>query len=69
MYCNYTSSLKTVSSAYLVKISPQEMHLLVFLQQPGPIFLLHFLLPELKDDIPTCVMCLALLRIDFLVED
>ena len=42
---------------------------LAILQQPGPIFLLQLLLPEFENDIPTCVMCLALFRIDFLVED
>ena len=44
------------------------MHPLVFLQQPGPVFLLQLLLPELENNIPTRVMCLAVLRIDFLEE-
>ena len=44
------------------------MHPLAVFQQPGPVFLLQLLLPELENNIPTGVMCLALLRVDFLEE-
>lgn len=44
------------------------MHPLAILQQPLPVFLLQLLLPELEDNIPTRVMRLAVLWINFLEE-
>ena len=61
--------MKIVYSACLIKVRFQEMHPLAILQQPRPVFLLQLLLPELENNIPTRVMRLAVLRVDFLEED
>ena len=56
------------SIPYLVEVRLQKVHLLAILQQPGPVLNLQFLLPQHKFHIAGCVMCLAVLRIDLIVE-